>query len=507
MKYLANAQKAKYIDKISTEKYYIPSAVLMERAAYETAKVIMHEEEYLKNILVIAGSGNNGGDAIAVGRMLHESGYSVDIYPVKPADSMTELALLQYNIAVSAGVNIIEDTERYDEMFSGYDIIIDGIFGVGLSRDVTGKYADIIDSVNNTDSRIYSIDVPSGINASTGQVMKTAVRAHHTVTYGLLKTGLVLYDGREYAGTVSVKDIGFPKRAVEDADICEFCYDRTDICRLPGRKSLSNKGTYGKVLVIAGGKGMSGAAFMSAKSAYRSGCGLVKVLTCADNVSTIQKMLPEVITAGIDWNDYPDAVEIISREVSWADAVVLGPGLGTDRMACAIVENVLKYSTCSLVIDADAVNIIANKENEEIHRLYRDNPDRIIITPHLKEMSRLSGDDIGKMREDMSGYAKEYCACNTGIILVLKDACTVVSDGNTVFLNMSGNDAMATGGSGDALTGIIASFMAQGLKRYDAAGLGVYVHGLAGDDACARLNRYSVMAGDIIESLCNVLVY
>lgn len=505
MKYIANAGKSKYIDRLSTDKYYIPSIVLMERAAYETARTIMDEEEYIGSVLVVAGGGNNGADAMAVGRMLHEEGCHVDIYMVNAVDSLSEAALVQYNIAAASGVNIMERAEIYDGIFDGYGIIVDGIFGVGLSRDVTGRHAGIINAVNNTKARIYSVDVPSGINASTGRVMGTAVRAHHTVTFGLLKTGLVLYEGRTYAGKVSVKDIGFPKRAVQDADICEFCYDAGDIARLPARKALSNKGTYGRVLVAAGGKGMGGAAYMSAKSAYRSGCGLVKVLTCAESAGTVQSLLPEALTEGIDWDNHNDAIDIIRREASRADSVVIGPGLGTDRMACTVVENVIKYSTCNLVIDADAVNIIAKKDNEVINGLYRDNRNRIVITPHLKEMSRLSGDDISKMREDMSGYAMGYSADNEGIILALKDACTVVSDGNTVFLNTSGNAAMATGGSGDVLAGIIASFMAQGLERYEAACLGVYIHGLAGDDACKRLNSYSVIAGDIIESLCNVL--
>ncbi len=511
MKYLANADKAKYIDSLSTDKYFIPSIVLMERAAYETAKVIMNDDETksLKNVLVIAGNGNNGGDAIAAGRIIHENGFNVNIFLTGAVDSMTEQTKLQYNIAKASGVNVIgdrdTDTERYDNIFSGYDIIIDGIFGVGLSRDVTGKYYDIIEAVNKLNSIIYSIDMPSGINASTGQVMKTAVRAVHTVTYGLLKTGLALYCGREYAGKVSVVDIGFPHGAVRDADIREFFFEQTDMDRLPARKSLSNKGTYGKVLVVAGGREMGGAAFMSAKAAYRSGCGLVKVLTCSKNVPAISCMLPEAIVAGLEWDDYDSVCETVCREVSWADAVVIGPGLGTDKMACNIVKTVLQSGTCSIVADADAINIIADRSNKEIRGLYSDNLERIVITPHLKEMSRLSADEISKMRDDMSDYVTNYCARNKGVILALKDACTVVGDGNAVYFNMSGNDAMATGGSGDILTGVIASFMAQGLDRYDAACMGVYVHGLAGDDACVRLNRYSVMAGDIIESLSNVL--
>lgn len=485
----------------------------MERAAYETAKVIMHNDGHLKNILVVAGSGNNGGDAVAVGRILHENGYAVSIFLAGKPDSMTEQTKLQRNIASASGVRFIEGAQYYneissqycDEVFSGYDIIIDGLFGVGLSRNVEGRYADIIKSINKSQSKIYSIDIPSGINASTGQVMNTAVQADCTVTYGLLKTGLALYDGREYAGNVFVKDIGFPGGAVKEADIHEFFFEREDMARLPARKSLSNKGTYGKVLVIAGGKGMSGAAFMSAKAAYRSGCGLVKVLTCSKNVSVISSMLPEAIVLGIDWEDYETVGAVIDREVSWADAVVLGPGLGTDAMARTIVKYVLQSGTCSIVVDADAINIVAADVNDGIRKIYSDNLRRIIVTPHLKEMSRLSGDSIALIRDDMSGYVMQYCAKNKDVVLTLKDACTVVGDGQSVYFNMSGNDAMATGGSGDVLTGIVASFIAQGLDRYDAACMGVYVHGLSGDDACKRLSRYSVMAGDIIESLCNVL--
>lgn len=498
MNYLVNADKAKLIDTISIEQYGIPAVVLMERAACETADIICDETILSNAVLVVAGSGNNGGDAIAVGRILFEYGYNVSIYFAGNKEKMTGQCLMQYEIASKSGVKYIDDITDYNRTFKEYDVIVDGLFGVGLTRDISGSYVDVIDAINNAGAKVYSIDVPSGIDATTGHIRGTAVKAYHTVTYGLMKTGLMVYPAKEYAGTVSVKDIGFPKRAQKDCDLYEFTYNSDDLLKLPKRYNNANKGTYGKVLVIAGSVNMSGAAYMSAKAAYKSGCGLVKIMTCKENIPVLQPMLPEAL-----FTEYNK--DTISGEAGWADSIVIGPGIGTSDNAKDMLNNTIKSSICPLLIDADALNIISFNNDIELIEVFNNNTDRIIVTPHMKEMSRLTGDDISVIKNDVSKYALDFCNKYNKIVLVLKDSCTVVSDGETVYFNSSGNDGMATGGSGDVLTGIIAAYIAGGMERYEAAKLGVYVHGLAGDNASGRYNRYYVTATDIIEGLSNIL--
>ncbi len=483
MIYVADAVKAKKIDMLSSDIYKIPSVVLMERAALKTADIIKADINDEASILAISGSGNNGGDAIATARILYEYGYNVSVYLATDVSKLSELARLQYEIAVNSGVNIVSDID-----FKYYNVIVDGIFGIGLNKEITGSYKSLIEKINISSANVYSIDIPSGINATTGKIMGCAIESYKTVTYGVPKTGHMLYPGYKYTGILRIEDIGFPAKAVEDTELTEFVYDESDMSLLPKRCAYSNKGTYGKVLVIAGSKGMSGAAYLSAKAAYRTGCGLVKIYTTEDNRSILQTSIPEAIIATYE--------EDIINHIKWADAIVVGPGIGTTDEAKDILYKVLDNANVPVVIDADAINILS----EDTDRLKNRN---IIITPHLKEMSRLCKCSVNDIKEDIIGFAVKEAA--KGIICVLKDARTIVSDSKKNYINISGNNGMATGGSGDVLTGIIASLLAQGLDRFTAATLGVYVHGLAGDDASDRLGEYSVMAGDIIDSISNVV--
>lgn len=498
MNYLVNADKARLIDTISIEKYGMPAIVLMERAAYETAGLICNDIILSDAILVVAGNGNNGGDAIAVGRILFEYGYNVTIYFAGNKEKMSDQCRLQYNIASKSGITIVDEITEYESRFKEYDILVEGLFGVGLKRDISGTYYDIIKAMNICNSKVYSIDIPSGIDASTGQVRGIAVKAAKTVTYGLMKTGLMLHPANEYAGKVIVKEIGFPKRAQNDSQLYELTYDLKDLDKLPVRYKYANKGTYGKVLVVAGSDDMNGAAYLSAKAAYKCGSGLVKIMTCRENIPVLQTMLPEAL-----YTQY--SKENVAEEAGWADCIVIGPGIGQKDIAKEMLINIIKLSSCPLIIDADAINLLAYNKDSELTELYDVNSERIIITPHMKEMSRLTGDAISSMKENISEYVLKYCNSFKDIVLVLKDSCTVVSDGKTVYFNSSGNDGMATGGSGDVLTGVIAAYIAGGLDRYEAAKLGVYVHGLAGDKAAAAYNRYYITATDIIDGLAYIL--
>ena len=327
--------------------------------------------------------------------------------------------------------------------------------------------------------------------------MGIAVNAYATITFGLMKMGLMLPPGNEYTGRIHISPSAFPGKAIEDCNIRKFYYDKEDLSLLPERYSDSNKGTYGRALVIAGSFGMSGAAALSAKACYRSGCGLVRILTCESNRVILQQNVPEAVIScyGDDVNAYED--DIIAM-LDWADAVVIGPGIGKEQCAEKLLDIVISHVTSPIVLHADALNTMAKRGTDPRELL-----ENAIITPHLKEMSGLCGIEINGILKDMPGFAKSYA--EEELVLVLKNSRTVVSDGDKLYINASGNDGMATAGSGDVLTGIIAAFLAQGLECFTAATLGVYVHGLAGDCAAEKYGHYAMMASDIIDSLGEIL--
>lgn len=533
MRYALNSKEMKLIDEFTIKEIKIPQAVLMERAACEVAAVMKKRLNKSDRILVVCGSGNNGGDGIAAGRILYLQGYTVAILFIGDKEKVTEGMSVQLEIAANLGIKI-ENCNKLNE----YNIIIDSIFGVGLARPVTGVYEEIIEEINKLNGTVYSVDIPSGISADSGKIMNAAVKADYTITFGYMKQGLIFYPGADYAGEITVADIGFPDMAARKVHPDTVYYDPGDLKLLPPRINYSNKGSYGKVLIIAGSKGISGAAYLSAKAAYRTGAGLVKILTTQDNRIILQTSLPEALLAAYD-EEGPEAGYLTGRlqaELSWADAVVIGPGLGLSQSARQLLEAVLKTSGAPLIIDADAVTLLAkmiesnlpkqknsyNREKEEQNEIFSgteagkenlknrvqeiasltDTP--MILTPHLMELSRLIGVPVYDIVKNLVDTACQ-CSYNNSLIYVLKDARTIVAQSAKRYINVSGNNGMATGGSGDVLTGILAALIAQGMQPYEASCLAVYIHGLAGDAAAERIGKYSMMAGDIIAAIDQVL--
>jgi len=400
--------------------------------------------------------------------------------------------------------------------FKGYTVLVDAIFGIGLDRPAEGKYAKTIQCMNEFQGYVFAVDIPSGISADNGQVLGTAVRADVTITFGIEKIGQLLYPGSLHTGKLIVSDIGFPPSALETVSSNALFYDESDLFSLPRRAAYSNKGTYGRVVIIAGSANMSGAAFLSAKAAYRMGAGLVQIVTPQENRSILQMQLPEAIlttydAAGLDKES--ERLKIIAA-VSGADAIVLGPGIGKSDAARSIVDLVLENSPIPLIVDADALNILSDRFNEaalagndacaRIGAVAATVPAGSILTPHLKELARLLDQDLAGIKADLLGAA-DLCTADSDLTFVMKDARTVVAHQDERYINATGNNGMATGGSGDALTGIIAGLLAQGLAPSEAAKLGVYIHGLAGDIAARDKSEYSLMASDLIEALPAVL--
>lgn len=506
MKYLVDAVKMQSIDQYTMDVVGMPSLVLMEKAAMAVVEEVLKHITKKDRILAVCGTGNNGGDGVAVARLLKELGYAADVLIIGDEKRATEQTKSQLTIAKNMDVTVYNNIKVTE-----YTIIIDAIFGIGLSKPVVGAFEQVIHAINTSNSLVFSVDIPSGVQASTGKVMNVAVRADYTVTFGVNKIGLLFYPGCELAGEVLVKDIGFPKKAVEFVKPDYFYYEREDLRLLPERKKYSNKGTYGKVLIIAGSHNMSGACYLSAKAACRSGAGLVKILTVEENRLSLQALLPEAIMSTYDPVNLKNKLEVdrIITELQWADSIVIGPGIGLSATSDRLVDIVLNNATVPIVIDADAITLLALKSQfvkEEDEGKYSEInlPANIIITPHIKEMSRLLHCEVEEIRDNLCDIV-EKAVRGKKYVLALKDARTLVSDGHRFYVNVSGNDGMATAGSGDVLTGIISGFIAQGLQPFEATSLSVYIHGLAGDKAVEGKSKYSLIASDIIEALPLVL--
>ncbi|MCR5215657.1 MAG: NAD(P)H-hydrate dehydratase [Lachnospiraceae bacterium] len=507
MKYLLTAAQARRIDEHTIQEIGVPSLVLMERAALAVCDTIEKESggDRSKKILLFSGSGNNGADACAVARLLHLKGYGVSTIVLGDPERYTEELKIQIgileklNLPVTSLGDLISSSEEpgadsigirtVKKIMEGYDVIVDGIFGIGLSRYVEGYAKYVIEAMNEAKKPIIAIDVPSGISATTGAILGTAVNARVTVTFGKKKVGLTLFPGADYAGAVVEADCGFVEEGIEDLGSCSYTYELSDLSRIPLRSQSSNKGTYGRVLVIAGSDTMSGAAFLAAKAALRCGVGLVRLLTTRSNREAIQKLLPEAV---LGFYDEMTNFEL-EKAMDEATAVVIGPGLGKAPRAKEVVELVLSHDIKRLLLDADALNLVA-----ELH--WQEKLAGHTITPHMGEMARLNAMEIGDIKMNVVDVAKAFAQkyqCN----VVLKDARTVVAvpEEEAVFINTSGNSGMSTAGAGDVLTGVIAGMWAAGLNNAEGARMGVYLHGLAGDEAAATLGERFMTASDIIE--------
>ncbi|MDD3173839.1 MAG: NAD(P)H-hydrate epimerase, partial [Herbinix sp.] len=476
MKYAVNSREMKLIDDYTIKVLKIPEAVLMERAAIAVTDIMKRQIKKEDRILAVCGPGNNGGDGIAAGRILYLQGYHVAILLIGDENKATAGMRAQMEIAKNLGITI-ENCNKLHE----YNIIIDAIFGVGLSRPVTGAYEEIINEINSRVCTVYSVDIPSGISADNGKVMNTAIHADYTITFGHQKKGLLFYPGADYSGNISIADIGFPNIATTKANPDTIYYDWEDLCKLPTRKNYSNKGTFGKVLLIAGSQGMSGAAYLSAKAAYRSGAGLVKVLTSKDNRVILQTSIPEAIIAAYDeeTSETADWNNKILAELAWANVIVIGPGIGLSQTAQNLIEMVIKYAKVPVIIDADGITLLSRlmnnhlhitnilpSENQSIQNESRNDlaistqviqsrlnylaslrNEELIITPHLMELSRLIGVPISEIVNNLVDTACQ-CSYNNNLIYAIKDARTIVTQSERKYINVSGNNGMATGGSG-----------------------------------------------------------
>ena len=495
MQLWVNAAQMKAADQYTIQKLGVPSLELMEHAAQACVQVLEDEKVDLSHVCVVCGSGNNGGDGFAIARILQNNRYSVETFCVGNPEHYTEETQEQMHRLQECGGKITYGMPQEDS----YSVIIDAVFGVGLSRKVEGRYRQVIEQMNRMRGTKFAVDIPSGLSATTGCILGCAFKADYTVTFQLKKIGLELSQGRTMAGRVIVPDIGVSTDSIcEDQEIVRTA--GKDIYRkmLPDRPEDSNKGTYGRLLVIAGSKGMAGAAYLNAHAAYMTGAGLVRIYTSSDNREILQTLLPEaIITTYEEYNKE----ELLSL-LTWADSVCIGSGLGMSRLSEKILKTVIEYVKVPCLIDADGLNLLAENKNYLNQMAER----RFVITPHMKEMSRLTGISVEELKADRIQILKDFIS-RYRITCVLKDSRTLIaSEEKGIRMNLTGNSAMAKAGSGDVLAGVISGWMVQGKEAEDAAELGTYIHGLSGDLAKFEKGVYSVMARDLIEYISKALM-
>lgn len=501
MEILVDSRQMKQCDKNTIEHFGVPSLLLMERAALSVVEEIdlyfsQKCKQTEKKVLLVCGCGNNGGDGLAIARILWQRGYKITIVMPKESRKLSLEAKTQIEILYRYGISM-EDTIPEKE----FDVIVDALFGVGLTRNLEGINKEYITCINKMRGLKIAVDIPSGIHADTGEVMGVGFYADITITFAFAKLGLLLYPGTEYAGKVLVKEIGIDRHSFLEEKPMLYCLEKSDFINLPVRKDYSNKGSYGKVLTIAGHKNMAGAAFLSGKASYVVGSGMVRIFTEETNRIILQQSLPEAILTTYEKEIKQEVLkDLLLKALNWATVVVVGPGLGLGETAEFLVRTTLEYAKIPVILDADGLNLIT----EHLEWL-KTAEAPIIVTPHLGEMARLIKKSIIDIQKQLlqvaQNFSKEY-----NVTCILKDARSITAWPNGItFINTSGNNGMATAGAGDVLTGILAGLIAQGMEVEKAAPMGVYLHGVAADKQMEEVGTYGMMAQDIIKGISKVL--
>ncbi|MCE5194266.1 MAG: NAD(P)H-hydrate dehydratase [Nitrospiraceae bacterium] len=509
---VATALEMREIDSRTIKHCKVPAKTLMERAGFSVALRIKQLFAPQK-VVVLAGAGNNGGDGVAAARILHESGWDVNILLFEEQKKLSPECLLQCKLAKKKGVSI-EHISKLKEKHIADSLVVDSFFGTGLQREITGSIADAIALLNSKNIPVIAVDIPSGISADTGQIMGEAVKADYTVTFGLPKRGHFLYPGAKYSGKLFVQEIGFPAELLKSENISTELLEKREMSLLlPERPEYSHKGYYGHVLIVAGSREKTGAAFMCAKSCLMTGAGIVTIGIPETLVSAFQpRVTEEMILALPDRGDgtlSADASEKILNFLSEkADVLAIGPGLTVTNDTTALIFKIAGAATVPMVMDADAINALG--KHPDIVSLLCNAKSPIIFTPHTGEMARLlkasrnTRNEIETRREiekDRVNSAINFSKLSSAYV-VLKGAPTIVAapEGNA-FINTTGNPGMAKAGSGDVLTGMISAFLSQNLSPVDASSLGVFMHGLSGDIVLRKKGAYSILASDIIDSI------
>jgi len=500
---VVTAKEMQNIDRVTISKFGIAGSVLMERAGLSVVDKINTLYPGSK-IAVLCGGGNNGGDGFVIARELYNQGRKVEVFMSSVPAKLRDDARTNFNIAKKFGVPVMPADKFLRKRISGHYLIIDALFGTGLSQDVKGPLSDVIKKANRLSCPVMAVDIPSGISSDNGQVMGIAMKANVSVTFGLPKRGHLIYPGAEYTGRLFIEDIGFPASLLNSDKIRINLFHSDDAnAILPSRPKSSHKGTFGHVLLVAGSRGKTGAALMAAKACLKAGAGLVTIGTAESLVISLQSRVTEemilpLADKGNGTISYKAAGSIMKFLKARGDVLIIGPGLSVDDEINKLMTEVVTHAHVPVVIDADGLNAISGNTG-----VLKKCKAPVILTPHPGEMSRLNGQAAGADRQGQDRISRALTfARKTNTFLVLKGVPTITATPEgEVFINSSGNPGMATAGAGDVLTGMIAAFLAQDLSPQDATALGVYMHGYAGDSVADKKSQQSMVASDIIKEL------
>jgi ADP-dependent NAD(P)H-hydrate dehydratase / NAD(P)H-hydrate epimerase len=510
MKRIVSAEEMRWCDETTIKTYGVSGLMLMENAGRGVAEIIKQEFFPLssKNILVVCGKGNNGGDGFVIARLLSNSGARISIILLPSqselkGDAKTNFKILERFAKYSSGqITIQRYSKRLLTTIPAPDIIVDAMFGTGFTGTMHKPIIELIEWMKKQKAKNVAVDIPSGVNGTTGVVENCAVHADITVTFGCLKSGLLCNDGRGFAGSVRVMDIGIPRMVAENKRLQICLVEKSDVRKvLPKRSIHAHKYSVGKILVLAGSKGLTGAAALCCTSALRTGAGAVVLGTPEPVYPILARKLTETMVFPLPTTSAGTlslaALDTIHDRLAWADVLMIGPGLSQNSETQQLILKILFEYRGKVLIDADGLNALAVCGISKI----RSSRAKIILTPHIGEFSRLTNMPSMEVEHQRIHAARDL-ARNIGVTIVLKGVPTVTasSDGSA-FLNTTGNPGMATAGAGDVLSGIIAGLWAQGLSDEEAAWAGVYVHGLSGDEIANKLGERSLVANDIIEQL------
>lgn len=493
------------LDRRAIEEFGIPSGILMDRAGHQVAEVVlsMLHVRGSRRVMILVGKGNNGGDGLVAARYLRRAGVEVSALLLEP-NHLEGDAVAALKAATEAGIPMVPvsakpETPELAALFASADILVDAIFGTGFRGVVVGPAAMVVDAANLSGKPIVAVDIPSGLLADSGRSSEPHIRAKATVTFGLPKLGLLVYPGAEAVGKLYVADIGYPPGLLTESMPTTQLVGASMVQTLfPPRPPDSHKGHYGRVLIIAGSVGFSGAASLAALGALRVGAGLVTVGVPAPIYPIVASKVTEAMATPLPASDgaiAAGALEQVKALAAASDVVGIGPGLSRDFGALHVVTGLLGVDR-PLVIDADGLNVLVGKAH-----LLAQARKPVIITPHPAELSRLVAVPVATIQEDRLAAART-AAARLNCIVVLKGARTVVANPRgEAYLIPTGNPGMATGGMGDVLTGAIAGLIGQSVAPMEAAYAGAYLHGLAADLIAAARGLVGILASEVADHL------
>lgn len=508
MKLVTSSQMQK-LDQAAIKNHGIPSLSLMESAGAAVADSAMEYAKKKKGaVVIICGRGNNGGDGLVAARYLIESGANVEIYLTCKSSELSADAKANWERLAPLSTHIYEissadEIKLHHPIVAGASVIIDAVFGTGLTRNVTGWLVELIEYVNLLRRHVIAVDIPSGLSANTGKPLGACIKANQTVTFGLPKLGLIIDGAETWAGKISVVDIGIP---LEEVDSIKTPYRLTDKTELKGiieeRKLQSHKGSFGHVAIIAGAGGRLGAGYLTSMAALRTGAGLVTYYLPESAFEKFDARYPEIMCEPVPdkgrGHFHPDGIKELIEKLKDKTVLALGPAIGTHAETVEFQKMLLASVSIPIVIDADGLN---NLEPAQLRRLTYPP----VITPHPKEFGRLVRLSTEKVQENRLSLALKFAREYKSYLLLKGHNSIVANPDGTAYINPTGNPAMATAGAGDVLTGAVAGLIAQNVEPYMAAVAGAYIHGFAGDLAAEEIGERGVIASDIIKRIPRVL--